>query len=353
MGIPSRMKDRAVVLSKLKQANYATLVTDVNLGAGKRFAPNAAVFGQPEPRYYNNREQTMKAHDYTTQIIETERELAEQLSFDGDTWLLAWMLAFGLGKVTTTQPNAGPNPTAYQHVFRPLDPATDGKDLPVTTVYTEVANVAALKRRLHACMVRELAIDFPPSSVVQVSCTLQGSGQITTGALAGIPALSAMTLLKSNDMQFFYGAQAGPTDISSEIVRGSVRFGFSWNPDDDNSRAPGGGLYRSRAWVGMPSPTLEFQRFVDDAASTPHDEWLAGTIREVKIVVEGAQIGPGPEKHKLEIRGLAVIPQGVRIGQSGDKSVYQYTISPEHWIKEGANDVLTVTVLNTESSYLV
>lgn len=353
MTIPSRIQDRQLVISKLKQADFATLVTDVNLGGGKRFAPNSPVFGQPVPSYYTNRAQTMKGHDYTTTRAEVEREYSEQLSFDGGSWLLAWALAFVFGKVTSTQPNAGGNPTAYKHVIKPLDPGVDGKDLPVTTVYIESANTANLKRRMHSCAIRDIGIDFPPGQCLQLAATLQGSGQSTSGALAGAPALSAMNLLFSNDMIFAYGPQGAPVDISSEIVRGSVHFGFTWNLDDGNSRAPGGGLYRSRAWVGTPQPSLQFTRLVDDAASTPNDDWLAGTVREVKITVNGAVIGAGPEKHMLEIRGLAVVPEAVKLGQQGDKTVYQYTIGADHWIKEGANDVLTVTVQNLEQSYLV
>ncbi len=61
----------------------------------------------------------------------------------------------------------------------------------------------------------------------------------------------------------------------------------------------------------------------------------------------------GTSFHKLAIRGLAVIPSIVRLGQSGNKSVYQYTIGPDHWLKQGGADVVTVTVENLETSYLV
>lgn len=352
MAIPSRMQDRILVVSDKKQTNYSTILTDVNLQAGKRFAPNAPVFGQPEPRFFTDRARSMKGHDYATLRKEVERELSEQLSFDGDSWLLAWAAAFAMGKVTSVQPNAGGNPTAYLHTIKPLDPGVDGKDLPVTTIYTEVANVAALKRRLHSIAFREFGIEFPPNAPVQLTAAIVGSGQITTGALATPPSLATDNLLYSNDMVFSYGAQAGPTDITSQIVRGSVRFGFTWNIDDDNARHVGSGLYRARAWVTSPNITLEFQRLVDDTDSTANDEWLAGTVREIKVYVGGATIGPGPEKHDLEIRGLAVIPEGVRVGQAGDKSVYQYSIGPEHWLKQGSSDVVTIKVTNLQTSYL-
>lgn len=353
MAIPSRMLDRTLVLSKLKQSSYSTILTDANLQAGKRFAPNAPVFGQPEARYWTNRGQSMKGHDYATERREVERELADSLSFDGDSWLFGWAAAFAMGKVTSTQPNAGGNPTAWKHTIKPFDPTVDGKDLPVTTLYTEAANVAAAKRKLHSCAVRELAIEFPPGGPVECSAALVGSGEITTGALATPPSLAALNLVLSSDMVFKFGVQGAPADISGEIVRGSVRFSFTWTLDDENARTSGSGLYRARAWVKQPQFSLEFQRFVDDADFTPHTDWLAGTVREVLITVAGAVIGSGPEKHQLEIRGLAVRPDVVRLGQQGDKTVYQYTIGPDHWFKEGSNEVGTITVQNTETSYLV
>jgi hypothetical protein len=353
MAIPSRIIDRALVLSALKQAAFGTAVTDVNLQGGKRFAPNNPLFGQTDSSFYTNRQVSMKGHDYSTQRQEVQREYAEQVSFDGDSWLLAFIAAYVFGAVTSAQPNAGGNPTCYEHTIKPLDPSAAGKDLPITTVYIEANNSANWKRRMLDIAFRELMIEAPPGRPLQITSTMQGSGNYTSGVLAAQPALSAMNLLMSNDMSFLYGAQGGPADISNEIVAGSFKFGFNWGLDDNNAHAPGGGLYRSRHWVTTPSISMEWQRFVDDTASTPDDEWKAGTVKEVKVTIPGAQIGPGPEKHQIEIRGLAVVPEAVKLGQSGDKSCYQYSIGPDHWLKVGGADVVTVKVRNLQASYFV
>jgi hypothetical protein len=347
------MEDRVLVLSKLKQTNYATILTDVNLQGGKRFMPEAAVFGQPDIKRWSSRPLSMTGHDYAIQVQQVERSITESLAFTMDSWLAAWVAAFGMGKVTSTQPNAGGNPTAWKHVIKPMDPIADGKDLPVTTIYDEVNTAANLQRRLQSMCIKDFTLEFPASAPGKITANLIGSGQITSGLLGSQPAIPTYNVLMSNDMSFKYGAQGAPTDISNEIVHGSVKFMFTWNMDDGNSRAPGGGLYRSRAWLGQPDITLDFQRFVDDAASTPNDDWLADTIREVLITINGAQIGTGPETHQIIIRGLAVIPTAVKIGQSGNKSVYQYNIAPDHWLKQGAADVVTLTFQNLETSFLV
>jgi hypothetical protein len=353
VSIPSRMQDSKLVLSKLKQTNYATSLTDVNLQGGKRIMVDSPVFGQMDITRWTDQGLSMKGHSYATMLQQTIRDLSETLKFPLESWLAAWAFSFAMGKVASSQPNAGTNPTCWAHAIKPLDPGTDGKDLPVTTIYTEANQAALMQRRIKSACAVSVSLEFPANAPGELTVAVTGSGEVVTGALATPPAIPTYNLLMSNDLVFKYGTQAAPTDISGEIVAGSVKFTFTWNFDDANSRAPGGGLYRSRAWVTAPSISLDFQRFVDDSSSTPESERLGDTIREVKITAPGSTIGPGPEKHQIEIRGLAVVPQSVKIGQSGDKSVYQYSIGPSHWLKQGAADVVTVTVQNLETSYLV
>jgi hypothetical protein len=345
MAIPSRMEDRLLVLSKLKQTNYATILTDANLIGGKRISVDGAVFGQPSIKRWTSRPLAMVGHDYSTQTQEVERDLTESLSVPMDTWLAAWVAAFGMGSISSAVLSGA----AYAHTIKPMDPNA-GKDLPVTTIYTEAANAAGLQRRLQSMCIKDFTFEFPASSPGKITVNFIGSGQIVSGVLATPPSLLPYNVLMSNDMQFKYGTQAAPTDISSQIVLGSVKLTFSWNMDDKNSRAPGGGLYRSRAWLDQPDITLTFQRWVDDALSTPNDDWLADTIQEVNITVAGALIA-STYYHQINIRGLAVIPTVVKLGQVGNKSIYEYTINPDHWLKQGANDVLVITVQNTETSY--
>lgn len=348
MAIPSRMEDRILVLSKLKQANYATLVSDANLQVGKRVPVEAAVFGQPDVKRWTSMPLSMMGTDYATQVQETERDMLESLSLVGDSWLLPWAFAFAMGADVSTLISG----TAFSHVIKTLDPSAVAKDLPVTTLYAEAANVAGLQRRLQSMCVKDVAVDFPAGAPLKITANLIGSGQVTTGALATPPSLMTLRPLMSNDLVFKYGPQAAPVDISSQIVRGSVKFSFTWNPDDANSRAPGGGLYRSRMWVGTPHFNLTFQRMVDDALSTPSDDFFADTIQEVLFSVQGLLIA-GANFDSFQVRGLAVVPTIVKLGQTGDKSVYQYTFGPDHWLKQGAADVVVVTCINTETSYLV
>src|SRR5260221_3578660 len=152
MAIPSRMEDRILVLSKLKQANYATLVTDVNLQAGKRVPVEAAVFGQPDVKRWTNQPLSMMGTDYATQTQEVQRDLLESLSLIGDSWLLAWCFAFAMGNSASVA-GAG---ASFIHTIKPLDPSAVAKDMPVTTIYSEAANVTGLQRRLQSMCVKDV-----------------------------------------------------------------------------------------------------------------------------------------------------------------------------------------------------
>lgn len=352
MAIPSRMQDRTLVLSKLKQTDYFTYLTDVNLQAGKRVTPEAALFGQPTVKRWSDQMLSMRGHSYGTQLLEVERDLTDALTLTGDPWLLAWAFAFAMGKVTSSQPNAAGAPTAWQHVIKPQDPIADGKSLPVTTIYSEVNTAANLQRRLQSMCVKSVSLDFPANAPLKLSVDLIGSGQVQAGNLSSQPSLMTLIPLLSNNLVFKYGTQAAPADISSEVVAGSVKLQFSWNFDDANSRAPSGGLYRSRAWLTRPDISLTFNRFVDDAASTPNDDFFSDAIKECRFSVQGPNIAAS-EFYLIDVRLLAVVPTVVKIGQSGDKSVYQYTISPDHVLKQGSADVIVVTAENTETSFLV
>jgi hypothetical protein len=353
MTIPARIQERSLILSKLAQTVYGTALTDGNLQAGKRVSPESAFMPQPSVMRWTDQSLAMKGFNYSTQVSEIQRDLADTLALTGDSWLLAWAFAFAMGTSVASQPDNINAPTAYQHVIKPQDPVANGKNLPVTTIYAEGSGAANLERRLLDMVVKQLTLSVPgKGSPLKLSVDMVGSGRTTAGLLASQPALMTLVPLFSQNLIFKYGAQGAPTDISSQIVDGSVKLTFTWNFDDGNSRAPSGGIYRSRAWLTQPDITLTFNRFVDDADSTPNDDFFAQTIRECRFSVAGPNLG-GAVFHSLDVRLLAVIPSVVKLGQSGDKTVYQYTIGKDHMLKQGSNDVIVVTCVNTETSFLV
>jgi hypothetical protein len=350
---PIRITDGVLALSDKKQAAYATILADEVLQAGKRFPLKAPIYGQQDRKFGTDRGYAFGATGYSSERWETERDVADTLQMMGDPYLIAWALAFCMGKVTSTQPNLALNPTAWQHVIKPLDPSADGLDVPVTTIFVGLGEAANLARRIKSLAISSVAIGFAPGDMIDVAAQFTGSGEIVSGALAQAPALSRILRLMANDAKLEYGPQGALVDISSEIIGGSLKWSVSNKPDEEHARVPGGGMYRSRAWVDQFDFTLEFQRLVDSTSSAPLDDHLDETVIEAyKITVPGPQIGVGPEKHSLVIEGKACKAEAVKLQTSGNKVIYEYSITPDHHFKEGANDVCTATVINTQESYL-
>jgi hypothetical protein len=353
MTIPARIQERTLVLSHLAQTVYGTALTDVQLQAGMRVAPESAFLAEPSVKRWTDMNNSMKGFNYATQVTENERDLSDTLALTGDSWLLAWAFAMAMGTSVASQPDATNAPTAWQHVIKPQDPVANGKNLPVTTIYAEASGAANMERRLLDMVVKQLSLSVPgKGSPLKLSVDVVGSGRITSGLLASQPSLMTLVPLFSQNLIFKYGTQGSPTDISSQIVDGSVKLTFTWNFDDKNSRAPSGGIYRSRAWLTEPDITLSFQRFVDDGDSTPNDDFYSAAVRECIFSVQGPLLG-GTVYHSLQVDLKAVVPSTVKLGQSGDKTIYQYTISKDHMLKQGSNDVIVVTCVNTQSSFLV
>jgi hypothetical protein len=349
------MQERTLVLSKLMQTAYATALTDVNLQAGKRISPESALFGMPTVKRWTDNALAMKGFNYSTQVDEIERDLTESLVLTGDSWLLAWAFAMAMGTSVASQPDSGGSPLAYLHTIKPQDPVANGKNLPVTTIYAEASAMANMQRRLLSMVVKQVTLDVPGKGApLKLTVDLVGSGQVTSGLLASQPSLYTLVPLFSQNLVFKYGPVGATSDISSTIVDGSVKLTFSWGFDDSNSRAPSGGLYRSRAWLTEPQISLSFQRFVDDADSAPNDDFFTDSVREAIISVQGPQIaGDGTQFHSFQVDLKSFVPTMVKLGQKGDKSVYQYTVSKDHFLKQGGNDVIVVTAENLETSFLV
>jgi hypothetical protein len=355
MSIPSMMQNRTLVLSKLMQTAYATILTDVNLQAGKRISPESPFFGMPSTKRWSDMALAMKGEFYSTQVDEIERDLSEQLVLTGDSWLLPWAFAMAMGTSVASQPDSGGSPLAFQHVIKPQDPVANGKNLPVTTIYTEASEMPNMQRRLQSMVVKQVALDVPgKGSPLKVTVDLVGSGQITSGLLASQPSLYTLVPLFSQNLVFKYGPVGATVDISSQIVDGSVKLTFGYGFDDRNARAPSGGLFRSRAWLTEPEITLSFQRFVDTADSSPNDDYFANAIRECIFSVQGPQIaGDGTQFHSFQVDLKSFVPTVVKMGVAGDKTVYQYTVAKDHFLKQGTNDVIVVTAENLETSFLV
>lgn len=342
---PQRSFDVTWAFSTQPESAYGTALADAALD--RRVTAAAVEVGKVSKQFRSDLDRVGKGHEFGTELEELARDLRRTTSFDASSLTLAWVAAFGMGKVVTTQPNAGGNPAAYDHAITFADPSAS-KHAPTTTVYEELT--ADLKRRLVSLACNDFSLSGRSRDPVQLTANWVGSGQTSDGAIASLPALTAQSFFLGADTDVLFGPQAAPVSIKDRILDWSLTV--SQNLEADLGYHPGSGKFRGRAWFGprrvSASLTL-FAKETDDLLTL----FLGDTVRELQIVLTGDQIGPGPEKHKAVIALPAVRITGFDDAVEGNHLVYRVEIGEQGVLKEGSNEPLTITVTNTENSLLV
>ncbi len=341
---PQRALDVTWAFSPRKESAYGTALADGDLT--RRVVANAVELGKIAKLFRSDLDRFGKGHEFATELEELARDLRRSTSFDASSLTLAWVAAFGMGKVITTQPNPVGNPTAYEHRCIFADPLVT-KHAPTTTVYEELT--ADLKRRLVSLACNDFAISGRAREPVQVAANWVGSGSTSDGALSPLPALTAQSFFLGADSDVLYGPQGAPVSLKDRVLDWSVSV--TQNLDADLGYHPGSGKFRGRIWYGARRAAASFTVFTkqtDDIVSL----FLNDTVRELQFVLDGDVIGPGPEKHHAIIKLPAVRITALDDAQEGNHIVFRVEINESGVLKQGSNEPIEITVTNTESAFL-
>jgi len=341
---PQRAFDVTWLFSTKKESAYGTKLSDTDLT--RRVVTPTVEAAKVSKEFRSDLERFGKGHEFATELEELSRDLRRTTSFDASSLTLAWVAAFTLGKVATTQPNPSGNPTAYQHVFTFADPATS-KHAPTTTVYEELT--ADLKRRLVSLACNDFTLTGRSRDVVQLSANWLGSGETVAGALTPLPALTPQSFLLGADADIQLGPQGAPVSIKERVLEWSLAI--SQNLHADLGYHPGSGKFRGRIWYAarrVSASLLLFAKETDDILSL----FLDDTVRELKIDLPGDLIGPGPEKHRAIIRLPAVRITALDDAIEGHHIIYRVEIGEQGVLKQSGLEPLEITVTNTEASFL-
>src|SRR3990167_3043468 len=180
-----RAFDVTWLFSTKKESAYGTALADADLT--RRVTVARVEAGKQTKLFRSDLDRVGKGHEFSTELEELARDLRRATTFDASSLTLAWVAAFAMGKVATSQPNPGGNPTAYDHLFTFADPAVS-KHAPTTTVYEELT--ADLKRRLVSLACNDFALTGRARQPVELRATWFGGGGTPEGAYAGaLPAL--------------------------------------------------------------------------------------------------------------------------------------------------------------------
>lgn len=341
---PQRSFDVTWAFSTQQESAFGTVLADAALD--RRVTAASVEVGKIAKQFRSDLDRIGKGHEFATELEELTRDLRRTTSFDASSLTLAWVAAFGMGKVATSQPNPGGNPTAYDHGITFADPAA-GKHAPTTTVYEELT--ADLKRRLVSLACNDFSLAGRGREPVQLTANWIGSGQTSDGAIASMPALTAQSFFLGADTDILFGPQGAPVSIKDRVLDWSLNV--SQNLEADLGYHPGSGKFRGRLWYGprrvSASLTL-FAQETDDLLTL----FLGDTVRELQIVLNGDQIGPGPETHQVVMALPAVRITGFDDATEGNHLVYRVEIGEQGVLKPSAGEPLTITVTNTETSLL-
>jgi len=205
---------------------------------------------------------------------------------------LSYLAVFGLGKFTKTSPVG----SSYLYTCTPLDPVTDGIELPFTAYVETIrqGGSALLDRAAVGCVVSEWGLELnsgPGRQNAKVRFNLMGSGIVTQPSTITMPSAfvehglnagsAAITILGSNYVSL------------KRIV--SLQFSWASNVRGDQGLFPGSGINangfqtRGRLENGDRVATLNFKARLE-SSSTELANLLAQTEGTAVFSLQGALI---------------------------------------------------------------
>lgn len=135
--MPARTQELKIGIGYKRQTNTGTKTAtaaqlQTALAAGNLWNLGLSAFNVPFPQFQQEDDAAFfgKGNEWIDTIFPTSLDAAWEWPYFLTSQNWAQVIAFALGKVTETTPAAG----ASQYVCTPLDPATDGVNLPATTI---------------------------------------------------------------------------------------------------------------------------------------------------------------------------------------------------------------------------
>jgi hypothetical protein len=275
--------------SNTKQTAYGTPTADGSLLKGAFVSgPNLV---QRKPMVIPNSSMFGLGHEFSNDQAIDAWDIDLSLDFDLSSVLAGICCGFGLGTVNTTTPIGG----VFQHVFKPLDPAT-ALQLPAMSIVEEPINNTGVKKKIQDLIVASWEVSGAGKERLKLSAKLKGSGQWANSSLS-MPAITAAKFWRMADCKFELGVFGGAlTDVSSR-VRG---FKVGWdngNANDVDGYFPGSprdgttlAQFRGRHEIGQrrsPSFSLDLLQDVD---GTELDRLDAGTNLAFRVTATGPVI---------------------------------------------------------------
>lgn len=346
-------------ISRIPQVDYLTATTPA-ANSFVREALKSPSVGQITPRERNN-------DGYAT-----------GLGFPSESWVEAWesgwpgwafdisaenigrYLLAAMGKVTSSQPASGTDPTVYQHLFDPLPFATTSQ-LPAYSLVAQLLPSANGIDELFPSMIaRKLSLRSGGLAMLDGSMDWAGSGKRTTSS--GVTWGTHVNEI-AGSQHFFYGKQNevaisdtdGTTNLSNVKcdIQSSMFDVTNTMADDDYgcplylNNDPAQGAYRSQHLMVRQNYDMGWTLKLRD--SDP--ETAALLSRRPMKIVERWVGGPitGIYTYLLEISASLV--KYASVGRNIGGGFVTVDVKPDLLYSTSASKIIQVKLINTTPSY--
>jgi hypothetical protein len=325
---PQHIRARKLTITDKKQAVYGTPVAAASMTYPLRL--DGSAFASIAKDFYDDLDRSGKGHPWATLHQEVMRSTAFGLGLELNDFLAGWVCAFCMGADTIS--GAGP----FTHLFTFLQSTNQ---MPVTTLYFE--DTADIKYELADMAISDLSFSGASNGPLSTQFSMVGSGRLVDGAVAN-PALNTPTMLLGSDTDILIGPQGAPVSIKERIRGWDVRIQSSLAPH----RAPGGGLFSTMHKIQQQRASVSLRiaaKDVDDVRTL----FLNDTLRELQINTNSG----ASAQLKFKFPGLYL--SAAQIGADGNEEVWQVESNERSVIKSGVNNLVEVTVINGQATYLV
>lgn len=298
--MPANDREILIGFGKNSQTNLATANTAAGMiRLGKLNASNM----YPKLVTENDAEEFGKGHEFATQVFKTYWDVSGQIEKYLSAEFAAWVMAFSLGKVV----KSGNTPN-WVYTCTPLDPVTDGIDLPAFSFVEQMrpgASAVVDFMNVGCCIEGwNLTVGSGPGRAsAKLVADIVGTGQFTEPSTITLPAATTEHLLPASSAAITING----VDYVAAKNFVSLEAGWRNNILLDDGFYPGSGTdegaaIRGRMEVGnreaslrftarFDSTSLEYSKLKAQTEGTAVIELVYDTNNSMKITFHRVQFG--------------------------------------------------------------